>query len=35
VAVAALRAAHESLADCELDMLTHRELLTLLESWKP
>jgi hypothetical protein len=31
VAVAALRAAHESLAACDLDMLTHRELLTVLD----
>jgi hypothetical protein len=31
VAVAALRAAHESLADCDLEMLTPRELLTVLD----
>jgi Domain of unknown function (DUF222) len=31
VAVAALRVAHESLAACDLDMLTHRELLTVLD----
>ena len=31
VAVAALRAAHESLAACDLEMLTHRELLTVLD----
>ncbi|MGO4442899.1 HNH endonuclease signature motif containing protein [Mycobacterium sp. 2YAF39] len=31
VAMAALRTAHESLAACELDMLTHRELLTMLD----
>ena len=29
--MAALRAAHESLAACDLDMLTHRELLTVLD----
>ena len=29
--MAALRAAHESLAACDLDMLTHRELLTMLD----
>ena len=31
VAMAALRAAHESLAACDLEMLTHRELLTVLD----
>ena len=31
VATAALRAAHESLAACDLDMLTGRELLTVLD----
>jgi hypothetical protein len=31
VAMAALRAAHESLADCDLGTLTHRELLTVLD----
>ncbi len=31
VATAALRAAHESLAACDLEMLTHRELLTVLD----
>ncbi len=29
--MAALRAAHESLAACDLEMLTHRELLTVLD----
>jgi Domain of unknown function (DUF222) len=29
--MAALRAAHESLAGCDLEMLTHRELLTMLD----
>ena len=29
--MAALRAAHESLAACDLEMLTHRELLTILD----
>ena len=33
--MAALRAAHESLAACDLDMLTGRELLTVSTSWKP
>ena len=27
----ALRSAHESLAACDLDMLTHRELLSVLD----
>jgi hypothetical protein len=31
VAMAALRAAHESLAACDLEMLTHRELLAVLD----
>ena len=31
VAMAAMRAAHESLAACDLQMLTHRELLTVLD----
>ncbi|MGZ8812873.1 MAG: HNH endonuclease signature motif containing protein [Mycobacterium sp.] len=31
VTMAALRAAHESLAACDLEMLTHRELLTVLD----
>ena len=31
VAMAALRSAHESLADCDLEMLTHRELLSVLD----
>jgi len=31
VATAALRSAHESLAACDLDMLTHRELLDVLD----
>ncbi|WP_333889681.1 HNH endonuclease signature motif containing protein [Mycolicibacterium gadium] len=31
VAMAALRSAHESLAGCDLDMLTHRELLDVLD----
>jgi hypothetical protein len=29
--MAALRAAHESLAACDLEMLTHREVLTVLD----
>ena len=31
VAMAALRSAHDSLADCDLEMLTHRELLSVLD----
>ncbi|MBY0290903.1 MAG: DUF222 domain-containing protein, partial [Mycobacteriaceae bacterium] len=31
VAMAALRSAHESLAACDLEMLTHRELLDVLD----
>ena len=31
VAMAALRAAHDELAACDLDMLTHRELLSVLD----
>ena len=31
VAVAALRAAHDALASCDLEMLTQRELLTMLD----
>ena len=31
MAVTALRSAHDALADCDLDLLTHRELLTVLD----
>ena len=31
VAMAALRSAHDELAACDLDMLTHRELLDVLD----